>query len=502
MALAEAFVTLGQLYERDDGSQILDKIKGEMACLLPDGWQNYKVVDLSKEELVGRDPDGQLLNKLRYAIPTMVIAKAFDQEGTHLSERPYRNYKVKMLDWAFCRGLILSPPNICNALRGSAAAAEIFNKAVLPLNHLFISRKEASKKLQQEQGSSEDEEEIVIPLPKKSRFDLLEDKMFEMFSSLKNEIQTLQERPSTSKERIESDSGEEYWSDNMQEEEEDSREGSGSVASVPFLVEEMEFEPQVKEAEPHVARPDPEIWRQGVNCQKFHSTGWNNIRYKEVQKKLEASPVFSALKVNPQLEEINQKSYSQTLLIKSDLTLGTITHGLLQQRQALKRLVTNVAIKHPEAANELKSGLFSAESEYKTISDELLQLTCARRAETIDARRKCFKPRKNHMIAEINKIPPSETYLFEQQALNQLLKDEGGLFRTFYGRPQRAATKNQNTTFHTNISNHNARTISNFDRQKLKKYPLQYKGSQQQPRHRQQSRFLDKKKHTQAKRKY
>ncbi|KAL4720297.1 hypothetical protein ACJJTC_012616 [Scirpophaga incertulas] len=72
----------------------------------------------------------QTLNKLRFALPTDQLAKAFVPESKRLSEKGFRDLKLKMLDWAFSRTLITSPPYICNRIRGSAAATEIFNEVV------------------------------------------------------------------------------------------------------------------------------------------------------------------------------------------------------------------------------------------------------------------------------------------------------------------------------------------------------------------------------------
>lgn len=115
---------------------------------------------------------------------TLDIVRAFDPEEKYLAERPYTNYKVKMLDWEFCKALIIGPPSIANKIiRGSAAAVEMFNSAVISVNHLFLTRKEASKELR-DMLSLEDGE-------KKSRFQILEGHITNMFSNLSNQIQCL-----------------------------------------------------------------------------------------------------------------------------------------------------------------------------------------------------------------------------------------------------------------------------------------------------------------------
>lgn len=93
-------------------------------------------------------------------------------------------------------------------------------------------------------------------------------------------------------------------------------------------LESLSLAPQVKESEPLIPAPTLEINAQGIECQKLGTTNWNTIRYKDVQKKLHASPVFNSLKVNCQLEGLLQKSYSQTLLTRVGELTGTIIHGL------------------------------------------------------------------------------------------------------------------------------------------------------------------------------
>ncbi|CAG4952813.1 unnamed protein product [Parnassius apollo] len=120
--------TIGELYgdtsEHDDNG-VLERLKQLVKNNFPEGWREWKVARLSKEDTVGANPDPQLLNKLRYALPTIGIATAFKPEATFLSERPYRDYKAKMLDWAFCRALIMSPSALANLIRGSATQTMI-----------------------------------------------------------------------------------------------------------------------------------------------------------------------------------------------------------------------------------------------------------------------------------------------------------------------------------------------------------------------------------------
>ncbi len=86
---------------------------------LPVGWRNWKTINLTWEELFGDDLDPQVLNKIRFALPTRGIAEAFFPSATHLTERQYRACKIRMLQWSFCRALIISPPFITRQLNCS-----------------------------------------------------------------------------------------------------------------------------------------------------------------------------------------------------------------------------------------------------------------------------------------------------------------------------------------------------------------------------------------------
>nr|CAI5865592.1 unnamed protein product [Callosobruchus analis] len=65
---------------------ILKRIKDEVIKHLPDGWENWTVCPLSKEDILGEDPDHQVLNRIRFAIPTVGMAQAFHPKSTYLRE--------------------------------------------------------------------------------------------------------------------------------------------------------------------------------------------------------------------------------------------------------------------------------------------------------------------------------------------------------------------------------------------------------------------------------
>ncbi|CAG5027080.1 unnamed protein product [Parnassius apollo] len=69
---------------------------------LPLRWKEWKIRDLDKEDLLGNEFDPQILNKIRFALATVGLARAFSPECTSLKEKTYRDIKLKLLKWPLC----------------------------------------------------------------------------------------------------------------------------------------------------------------------------------------------------------------------------------------------------------------------------------------------------------------------------------------------------------------------------------------------------------------
>lgn len=453
MVQEASFVSLGELLEEtgesDNDNEILERLKLLAQELLPNGWTAWTVTRSTKEDVFGETVDPQVLNKLRFAIPTDQLAKAFVPEATRLSEKGFRDLKLKMLDWAFTRALITSPPAICNKIRGSAAATELFNVAVKPRR---MSRKEADRALSMETdeeatnmrkrriSSDPESSDAWATRPKRSRIDSLEQRMNDMFSTLMEKIESLApvrdlRNESSSEDCASSNEGDDLPAPSRSESPGDWHapplDSNLGVDSAQHSWPELEFLPAVKEAEPAIPAPSEHIKAEGIACQRFGTDAWNRIRYKEVAKRLQASPVFNTLKINAELSDLGIQTSG--LLTKQDGVLGTIVHGLLCQRKALAEELKKLAVKFPAAAADLKT-LLSEGSEFKATSDDLLQFVCAHRAETIDLRRKSFKTNSDALSSMLQQIPPSETHLFQEDKLSLFIRDNGGTSRIFPSR--------------------------------------------------------------------
>uniref|UniRef100_A0A8D8TX86 Uncharacterized protein n=2 Tax=Cacopsylla melanoneura TaxID=428564 RepID=A0A8D8TX86_9HEMI len=188
------------------------------------------------------------------------------------------------------------------------------------------------------------------------------------------------------------------------------------------------FSPETKEREPSIPLPAPDILEQGINCQKLGSAGWSRVRYMEAQKALQAGGMFSALTIPPDFPSSCRSSADHSARL--DLSLGTLTHGLLLQRKAFSEGVNTLLEKVPNAAGEILRIFGSPESPFKLVSDNLLQYTCGKRAECFELRRKQLEPKDPHMARLMRDIPPSSTALFEEGKLSEFVRAHPAAIRS------------------------------------------------------------------------
>lgn len=134
--------------------------------------------------------------------------------------------------------------------------------------------------------------------PKKSRFDLLEERMDDMFSCFMARMEAIQPAYSTPQRSSPGDEEEAIRSSPS----DDWEAPPMDLVDDPGVQEvELDFRPETKEMDPLVPSPSPQMSAEGIECQRLGSVKWNRIRYKEAGQRLHAVPVFSALQVNPEL---------------------------------------------------------------------------------------------------------------------------------------------------------------------------------------------------------
>lgn len=116
----------------------------------------------------------------------------------------------------------------------------------------------------------------------------------------------------------------------------------------------FDFAPQTKVQEPSIPPAKPHIESQGIDCLRLGKSSFNRIRYADVHKKLQASPVFSALQVNSQLSHMVKHSTLFEHLSRTDMTLGTILHGVLLQRDSFSEALKQLIAKHPTIKKDVQ----------------------------------------------------------------------------------------------------------------------------------------------------
>lgn len=441
----ENFTSILELFDlpSDDekDQSVLENLKKLAKDSLPKGWENWKVACYDKEVLFGESVDSSTLNKLRFALPTVGIAKAFNPKAHSLPEQVYKKYKLRMLSWPLCVALIIGPPSLSSRIRGSSIHHELVLAAISELKPLLISREKACLHLQsydEDTNLWDDEEDCSTStsskFPKKeSRLAKMERDHKELKEMFMNFMDRFPSQPDAM-DNNESENDEALSIESSDKEESDIWEPptsptSDSRQSQDHLEEELDFKPRTQEIEPSVSAAKHHIEQQGIECQRLGLSSFNKIRYVDAQKKLQASPVFGPLKTNYQLKNLGPKTSVPELLSKMDGSFGTITHGLLLQRDSFSQGIKELVTKFPQIRQEAGNILWGPDSQFKQNSNDLLQFVCGKRAETIELRRKLFRPRNDMVASLLNNIPPSKSHLFEEAELSELFKQHQSSFR-------------------------------------------------------------------------
>lgn len=187
--------------------------------------------------------------------------------------------------------------------------------------------------------------------------------------------------------------------------------------------------------------------------QHFGSSHWVDVRYAEVQKKYLTIPTGTNLEVNDEFIPFDNK---QHVMLKSlDQTFAALTNMLLIQREtiqgAIKDLLSWCNDKNthltPASATAKLREVFADDSKLKTVSKDLIQVVCGRRADIIQQRRDKLlanvKDKFNKTV--LRKVPPSCEHLFQASPLADTITKMGGCSKVFYRKPFTPAEGNQST---------------------------------------------------------
>lgn len=453
----------------------------------PPGWRDWEVNDLTYDDVFGNTLSPNTECRIRLAVPTVDLIRCF-YSSESISERRFKLIKRKLYQWPLGRALLFSPPSIVDKIHFGESKTR-FLETVKHIKDKVVSRSRASSNLNCEDENwggespsshrskrpapqTDDDEPVSKHLKTEEKLINMFDRQNQMFAKLV-EITTQQSSSlaeirahltSQDANNINLDESfdsitstqdlDEYPSEKDTEYEattsyskDDNKESSTWQAPLFYLNdehltprEEYDFNPFTTEAEAKLSSANPDLVKQGIQCQRLESPGWANIKYAEVQKKFQATPVFCNLKVNNILASVAPKGPISSILEKTDLCLGAISHGLFQQRQQFQEIYNSSP---PEVKSFLGKNFLAPESSFKKTSDALLQYVCGRRAETFQARRSAFKGRSKSLHEILHNIPPSSTHLFTEEKLTEAVKEQGGVGKFFLNSWKKRGFKTQ-----------------------------------------------------------
>lgn len=413
--------------QNEDDVDVFKAVVSAVDELFPKNWRSWSVYNYSFQEVFVEKNSQKIDAKIRFALPVTILAKAFDPLTQSISERRFRYIKSKLLSWPLDRALLYAPYSLMEKIH---ADYNSFMNSVRELKPTLTSRQNASSQLKQPDQSPYDSSSsaarkrsssptLNCPSPKR-RIHQDEDsnsllaatlnKQMEMFNKLLS-ISTEQnenikklidrntpdvvlnesftsvpdstasyneiERPcsATSVDKGSTDS--EYQINRLREKIADAQRQLVSLQtgeSAQYIEEKtLDFSLFTTEKEPKVAKADPELLRQGIDCQRLGQESWRNVRYAETQKFLQATPAFCSLKRNNILAAATPYSKSTAILEKADMTLGAITNGLLQQRKYFQSLLQQLP---KDSRRRVGKDFLDANSNFRKVSDNLLQYVC------------------------------------------------------------------------------------------------------------------------------
>lgn len=423
-----------------------DRVKSLIRNKLPPGWRDWAVNSLPPPT-AGLDR-----NRLRFALPSVDLALAWNPECKSISERDYKAMKVSLLSWNVGQALISHPTEFAAEFRPSRDCYVDFVENIKVLKPLILSREALNKCLASRNCSRSSEPPPAVSTPASGEirspdFEPLTPplsirQVSEKVVGLENKFDKFREEISAlltsalNRPRSPMDMEDFHGRSGYPPLASDDFSDSGSAYGIdsptqpdPWGVEEDEealgpsydtsdFAPQTVELEPDVPDPPANLQEQLLQCQKLDRPSWCRVRYAEAENALKHGASFQPLLANFSLG-CNNKDADFNLR-KIERLLGIVSFGLLAQRDAFQKARVELVQALPQAG-PLISKLFTDElAGFKKTSTDLLQYVCGKRAEVIQDRRKLLTPADPATKRALSMIPPSASHLFNEDLLSKV----------------------------------------------------------------------------------
>ena len=179
------------------------------------------------------------------------------------------------------------------------------------------------------------------------------------------------------------------------------------------------FEPSTEQQIPPIPAASAEMSEHAIHCLCLGTDAWNKVRYVKAQQALQAGGVFQPHLIDPRWGIATPTGPVPDFLFKSEQTFGTFLHGLLKQREAFAAGITEIIKEHPAAADCINRVFRPEIRAFRAVSDNLLQFTCGKRAEAVDARRKLVEASMPSAALQLKAIHPTPNFLFDSRVTSK-----------------------------------------------------------------------------------
>lgn len=197
----------------------------------------------------------------------------------------------------------------------------------------------------------------------------------------------------------------------------------------------IKFNIETKVKEPAVPATPQEYLHMLNEVQRFDNISWSEVRYADTQKIYNHSPGFTELETNEEVRAYDTLRH----LAYSDKAYAALTFCILKQKEVFLNGLCDLLkwSKLPNSSltnvQEKVQELFLS-GDYLKVSNDLLQLACGHRAEAIEMRRdSILKHVRDPLIkSSLNKIPPTNTHIFNSVSFATVLEKAGGVRKAFW----------------------------------------------------------------------